>query len=314
MGLLREHGFELASDYAEGLEGWIAEGGRLERDDESRRLRVGQRTRAPLPSLRGALGSVIRLLERTSSRVLARASVVMVILFAAAYWLLSASEAHGLLEQGERLGCDLQSLPEAFYFSAVTATTLGYGDVTPMGLSRLLAVIEAIAGLMLFGAVISKFLSQRSEALVSETHHLAFEERLGRLRTNLHLVIAEFDELTKRCEVQGVDRRGVVRRMRSAVVLLVGELRSVHALLYRPQEDPSEEALLGILAGISTALESLIQLRQSFKEDPAPDLEQPLTRLRSVAEEICGDCVPREYAGPLREWMDRVRETAQRLE
>jgi tetratricopeptide (TPR) repeat protein len=39
------------------------------------------------------------------------------------------------------------SLVEALYFSVVTFTTLGYGDITPVGLSRLVAMIEAFSGM-----------------------------------------------------------------------------------------------------------------------------------------------------------------------
>lgn len=41
-------------------------------------------------------------------------------------------------------------LGRAVYFSAVTATTLGYGDITLSGQWQLLASFEAMAGLILF--------------------------------------------------------------------------------------------------------------------------------------------------------------------
>jgi len=45
----------------------------------------------------------------------------------------------------------LPELSEAFYFSLVTFTTLGYGDVTVGGEWRLLAAFEAANGIMMFG-------------------------------------------------------------------------------------------------------------------------------------------------------------------
>lgn len=36
---------------------------------------------------------------------------------------------------------------EAFYFSVITFTTVGYGDFTPIGLSKLVVIIEALCGL-----------------------------------------------------------------------------------------------------------------------------------------------------------------------
>ena len=46
---------------------------------------------------------------------------------------------------------ELQSLESAFYFSAVTFTTLGYGDITLSSEWRLLSGLQAIDGILLIG-------------------------------------------------------------------------------------------------------------------------------------------------------------------
>lgn len=46
---------------------------------------------------------------------------------------------------------ELPTLESAFYFSAVTFTTLGYGDITLTSDWRLLSGFEAIAGILLIG-------------------------------------------------------------------------------------------------------------------------------------------------------------------
>jgi hypothetical protein len=38
---------------------------------------------------------------------------------------------------------------QAFYFSVVTFTTVGYGDIVPIGLSKLVAIVEAFAGIFI---------------------------------------------------------------------------------------------------------------------------------------------------------------------
>ena len=47
---------------------------------------------------------------------------------------------------------------EAVYFSVVTATTLGYGDITLSPTWRFLGSFEAMGGLILFGASTAFFL------------------------------------------------------------------------------------------------------------------------------------------------------------
>jgi voltage-gated potassium channel Kch len=62
-------------------------------------------------------------------------AIVEVLLWGAAYLVL------GIVE----------GLEKAIYFSAVTFTTLGYGDVVLDGSRRLLSAIEAVNGIIMFG-------------------------------------------------------------------------------------------------------------------------------------------------------------------
>jgi hypothetical protein len=46
------------------------------------------------------------------------------------------------------------TFPDAFYFSTTTITTLGYGDITPVGIFRFFVVIEVLMGLIYTGSII----------------------------------------------------------------------------------------------------------------------------------------------------------------
>ena len=65
-----------------------------------------------------------------------------------------------------RLG-EFASLKEALYFSVVTSTTLGYGDLTLSDEWKLLGTFEAMGGLILFGAS-TAFLFQLMQRLFSD--------------------------------------------------------------------------------------------------------------------------------------------------
>ena len=45
----------------------------------------------------------------------------------------------------------LRAFPDALYFSYITFTTLGYGDITIVGKWRMLSGVEAMNGILLFG-------------------------------------------------------------------------------------------------------------------------------------------------------------------
>lgn len=46
------------------------------------------------------------------------------------------------------------TFPDAFYFSAMTITTLGYGDITPVGVFRLFVIIEVFMGIVYTGSMV----------------------------------------------------------------------------------------------------------------------------------------------------------------
>lgn len=90
--------------------------------------------------------------------------LIMVIIYAALYYLLGLSDMFG--KQGIYLDGVVGKPCEALYFSVVTITTLGYGDFTPLGFSRLLAATEALAGLLFAGYSISQVLSIKQDASI----------------------------------------------------------------------------------------------------------------------------------------------------
>jgi Ion channel/Pentapeptide repeats (8 copies) len=72
-----------------------------------------------------------------------------VILFCALLFFILGINDNGIavgLHRQSSLTDNIRSLFSCIYFSVVTFTTLGYGDLTPSGSSRALAAIEAFAG------------------------------------------------------------------------------------------------------------------------------------------------------------------------
>jgi hypothetical protein len=235
-----------------------------------------------------------------------------------AYWLMAwAFPRFALIANGTPLASGLGGLLSALYFSAVTATSLGYGDIVPVGAARALAVCEGIAGLILFGCVVSKFVSRRQEELIGQIHRIAFEDRLGRVRTNLLLVRTELQATARLCEGRDIPPPEAVARVESAAMVFVGELHAVHDLLYRPQDTPEEAVLEAILAGLASVFREFNELLacvQAQRAERPPALTASVSTMSRLAREICGDCVPREFAPALRTWMDQIQRMAGEVE
>ncbi|MGD8331667.1 MAG: hypothetical protein PVJ49_19705, partial [Acidobacteriota bacterium] len=150
---------------------------------------------------------------------------------------------------------------------------------------------------------------------LEDTHRIAFEQRLGRVRTSVHLVLSELQSIARMCSEQSVPAHRVRIRAESTLAIFEGELRTVHDLLYNPEEMPEEQALESILASIAASLEVLSELLGCMPAESRSSavLQAQLRQIHLRAVEICADCVPREYAANLSAWMDRVQEQAARL-
>lgn len=231
------------------------------------------------------------------------------------YWAAPMVLGPALREGNVLLGPSLHDLWTAQYFSFVTATSVGFGDVVPLGPIRILAILESAAGLLIFGGVISKLVSHRQEQLLEETHLLAFEERLGRVRTNLHLVLSELQGMAMENAAGRVSPLRSMPRLESAAMIFVGELRAVHDLLYRPQQAPEPailEAILATLAACERELSDLLDAEPGMRSRSTL-LTSNLASVRRLAGEICGECVPRQYAPELKVWMDQIQELSHKI-
>jgi len=86
---------------------------------------------------------------------------------------------------------------EALYFSVITATSVGYGDIIPQGISKIFAALEAVLGLSLFAILVSKPISERQERTLSRTHKLTLDGMLTTIREGFFIMRKDFDDMMK---------------------------------------------------------------------------------------------------------------------
>jgi len=330
VALLQQLGYSKVRDYSGGLEDWVQAGGPLESApaDHSRpmtasiapNLQVAPdglvgRLPARITSARRWNNAALEFVEHLSTLHLFLIWIGTIAACGLGYWLGAIVGEHGLIEAGRPVGDGLSGLASALYFSFVTATSVGYGDIVPVGAARAIAITEAITALLIFGAVVAKFVSHRQDQLVEEIYQVTFDERLDRVQSNLHVVISELLALTSICETPSLPIHRVSARLDSAVLLFLGELRTTHDLLYQPRLLVEEGVLSSILANLASALDVLAELLTCLPADfvRSQPLQIALGNLTRLSEEICGTCVPHEYTPRLVFWMDRIQATAGKI-
>lgn len=78
-------------------------------------------------------------------------------------YLLFEIKGYPIVKDGVLLAGDgfLMKLESSFYFSAMTLFSVGYGDIYPLGIGRMIAVIEALIGYTIPAAFVARAVLDR---------------------------------------------------------------------------------------------------------------------------------------------------------
>lgn len=126
--------------------------------------------------------------------------VLLGIGFGSAYYLLSLIPQNALLYFNRPLDHGLFNFLNMVYFSFITLTSTGYGDIVPLGLSKILSIIEIFCGLIVFGFLISKMVSTRQEEIIEQLYDVSLEEKVSKIRTALYIYRTNISRLIQRIE------------------------------------------------------------------------------------------------------------------
>ena len=156
------------------------------------------------PERHGPLMLLVEKITSQSYQTLFMLWLGMAFGFALAYFALSSMTGtahHGpiLLEQME----PLDRFFNALYYSIITATSPGYGDIVPQGFSKFLASIQSMLALFIFAVFVTKLVSHRQELALREVHKLTFEDIFHNTREDLFLMRKDLDTIIDEAKETG---------------------------------------------------------------------------------------------------------------
>lgn len=132
----------------------------------------------------------LKLIDKVSFLKLTLFFVLTIFISAVIYWLLSPSENGVIIVEKPTTF----SFFEGLYFSVVTISSLGYGDMHPLGFSRYIAIFEVIVGLGLMGIMVAKLTSWRLSHHVNRLYIHETQKKLESFRNQINKNKHELNE------------------------------------------------------------------------------------------------------------------------
>ena len=130
--------------------------------------------------------------------------IAVTIFFAFVYWMLDhVTTLHGVIEPLAPDNHPILTWYDALYFSVTTSTTVGFGDIVPIGLSRFFVAIQALVSYGLLALLVSKFASRNQDMALEQIHALTEDASFNSIRQGLFIVRKDMDLVIKKIETHG---------------------------------------------------------------------------------------------------------------
>lgn len=216
----------------------------------------------------------------------------LVLAFAAMYFSLGQwIPAHAPAPLGTETM--LQRLGDSIYFSVITSTTVGYGDIIPQGFSKALAGLQSVIAFFVFGLCISKLVSNKQEMAIRQMHKLTFEDVFRNTREGLYIVRKDFDhimaqaEALKRIDEEHWENLAVAYKQAQSIIAEIPDFYRGDGDLYtidERREQLLQEAVHRTLHRINQLLDTFARSRIDWTADAASmgELKSLITLVAAV--------------------------------
>ena len=213
----------------------------------------------------GRRGSLVDFLDAFSYRQIFLLWVVTVACFALIYTILSFTPPNGPTPiEGQIARRFLTSA----YYSVITATNTGYGDIVPHGVSRLFAALEAFVGLFLFAFFMAKLVSRYQDVAIRQMHTISFQRTFHNMREDFYVVRRDFELVMHHLSVgktpsrEEWDRLTVAYKQIASLLYEIPDFYDYEYQLYIIDE--RREELL--MESLNRTLQRLVKLIDMVKE------------------------------------------------
>jgi hypothetical protein len=187
--------------------------------------------------------------------------ILIIVTFGFVYSLTSSSHMGSIVDNN---GNKITGLINYIYYSFITATSTGYGDILPEGVSmRFLAIANIIVGLVMMAVVTSKLVSLKQDKLLEQIYHLSFSEKVSRILSGLNLFKNDAQDIIDHMSEESI----IDRKTLFSLKMILSTLRKnmyeiseqiIHQDYFLKKLDKPQIQV--IISGLSQAFDELLKI------------------------------------------------------
>jgi len=230
----------------------------------------------------------------------------LIFVFGTLFFLLSYTEGNGLYVSETVISHDFGGYLNALYFSFVTSTSLGYGDIHPLGVSRFFSIMEVFISLLIFGVLVSKIISVKQEKILEEIYEISFQSRVTRVISGLYNFRAEIDRLAGRLSEGTLTKEETdeeLQNIETNMHLLSSYLMDISRIMSKEERkhlkklsDFRADIILDNLHTSVSKIEDLLGVLKAKKiEWKNESTLRNMTSIFGTTENICTECLSGDY-------------------
>lgn len=130
--------------------------------------------------------------------------VGIVVFFGLLYMVVSAFQGSLVYSSS---GNVVESFLDSVYFSFITATSTGFGDIVPHGFNKVIGFFEVVIGLTIFALVTSKIVGIKQERILREIYEFSLQEKVNRIRGSLYVYRTDVSKVIDKVETATIRKR-----------------------------------------------------------------------------------------------------------
>lgn len=188
---------------------------------------------------------------------------------------------------------EVTSIWDAIYFSFVTMLTIGYGDITAIGLIRILTAIEGLIGWVLFGLIVYRVVSVRQDIILKEIHNLSNEQYLSRVRNSLFVSNTNIIRFIKDSHVKKIAKDAMAYELSVISTTLRSNIEDARRFLCRNKNivvgDIQEEEIFLIVKIINLCIANFItslKILPPHSFDKEPTIQDNLIKIVGAGKDV----------------------------